>query len=432
MNDPAPFFMDSHTADYQLSKSSPSRMSSMLAYKKLMMRQDQFPSSPPSQPSKPPSLGHVPCKFFKQGTCTAGANCTFSHNLDPYSETAVCRYYLKGKCKFGNKCALLHSMAPSTNHSHRTVDQRYQSPQRSSFYLPSMDHRHSSPSNNSTASSFLSPPSSRSLHAPAPARHPPQTSASPAAADDLSYEMNDAMLPSSLNDLLTPSELQLRRAREHHERMMDYATSPPQQLLQHSHYPIASSSSSPPYHASSNNPVQQHMPAMSSSPISSHRYLSSASAATTLPFGRSVPTPIAMPTQPNSLSMLPSSPPVSSWPWIFDDDPLLQSYQQRQRQSAVLSNSVNSNSGHVTLPPNSQQRMASHPATYLPSSFPPTDSTATPASDPEPFDLTDDDTQLFFMDEIASSDRHSPATPKSPTTASFIFPSLTKKPQPFM
>ncbi|KAI9305294.1 hypothetical protein BJ944DRAFT_143414, partial [Cunninghamella echinulata] len=57
-----------------------------------------------------PSLAHVPCKFFKQGTCTAGANCIFSHNINPTSETAVCRYYLKGTCKFGTKCALLHTM----------------------------------------------------------------------------------------------------------------------------------------------------------------------------------------------------------------------------------------------------------------------------------------------------------------------------------
>ncbi|KAI9316864.1 hypothetical protein BX666DRAFT_1821910, partial [Dichotomocladium elegans] len=56
------------------------------------------------------NLSHVPCKFFKQGTCTAGANCIFSHNPDPTSESAVCKYYLKGNCKFGAKCALLHTM----------------------------------------------------------------------------------------------------------------------------------------------------------------------------------------------------------------------------------------------------------------------------------------------------------------------------------
>ncbi|KAI7870228.1 hypothetical protein BDF14DRAFT_1721416, partial [Spinellus fusiger] len=55
------------------------------------------------------SLSHVPCKFYKQGTCTAGASCIFSHSTDTRSETAVCRYFLKGNCKFGTKCALSHT-----------------------------------------------------------------------------------------------------------------------------------------------------------------------------------------------------------------------------------------------------------------------------------------------------------------------------------
>lgn len=56
-------------------------------------------------------MSHVPCKFYKQGTCTAGANCTFSHSSD-LSSQAVCKFYLKGNCKFGTKCALLHTMSP--------------------------------------------------------------------------------------------------------------------------------------------------------------------------------------------------------------------------------------------------------------------------------------------------------------------------------
>ncbi|KAI9303648.1 hypothetical protein BJ944DRAFT_183036, partial [Cunninghamella echinulata] len=62
--------------------------------------------------NKGTNLSHVPCKFFKQGTCTAGANCIFSHNLTPTSEASVCKYFLKGNCKFGTKCALLHTMSP--------------------------------------------------------------------------------------------------------------------------------------------------------------------------------------------------------------------------------------------------------------------------------------------------------------------------------
>ncbi|KAI8145616.1 hypothetical protein BJV82DRAFT_511506, partial [Fennellomyces sp. T-0311] len=56
------------------------------------------------------NLSHVPCKFFKQGICTAGANCVFSHSQDLTSESAVCKYFLKGNCKFGAKCALLHTL----------------------------------------------------------------------------------------------------------------------------------------------------------------------------------------------------------------------------------------------------------------------------------------------------------------------------------
>ncbi|KAI8987504.1 hypothetical protein BDF20DRAFT_832432 [Mycotypha africana] len=66
-------------------------------------------TSPPN--GKLSNLSHVPCKFYKQGTCTAGANCTFSHNSDFSSEAAICKYFLKGNCKFGSKCALLHNMS---------------------------------------------------------------------------------------------------------------------------------------------------------------------------------------------------------------------------------------------------------------------------------------------------------------------------------
>lgn len=31
--------------------------------------------------SSSPALAHVPCKFFKQGGCTAGKACVFSHDL---------------------------------------------------------------------------------------------------------------------------------------------------------------------------------------------------------------------------------------------------------------------------------------------------------------------------------------------------------------
>lgn len=67
---------------------------------------------PPFEGSRSPpnskNLSHVPCKFFRQGTCQAGKACPFSHSADPASDQAPCKYFQKGNCKFGAKCALAH------------------------------------------------------------------------------------------------------------------------------------------------------------------------------------------------------------------------------------------------------------------------------------------------------------------------------------
>ncbi|CAM0135267.1 unnamed protein product [Umbelopsis sp. WA50703] len=45
---------------------------------------------------------NIPCKFYKNSACTAGANCPFLHSDNAYhATTTVCKYYLKGNCKFG-------------------------------------------------------------------------------------------------------------------------------------------------------------------------------------------------------------------------------------------------------------------------------------------------------------------------------------------
>ena len=60
-----------------------------------------------SYPAK--DLSHVPCKFFKVGSCTAGSSCPFSHQvLEPGQQKEVCAWFVKGNCKFGHKCALAH------------------------------------------------------------------------------------------------------------------------------------------------------------------------------------------------------------------------------------------------------------------------------------------------------------------------------------
>ncbi|KAI8148957.1 hypothetical protein BJV82DRAFT_530639 [Fennellomyces sp. T-0311] len=343
----------------QLSKSSPSRLPPF-QLKRSRSQQGPVPplpgtandpsytTSPPASKhtnqsnhhsSKPSNLSHVPCKFFKQGTCTAGANCIFSHNPDPTCESAVCKYFLKGNCKFGSKCALLHTMSPYTHDGRKLLSHRdnrnassspsasmasamaaaaalttndalsfqslrspplgspldfgphMYSPARGSFFdqhlstsadarsyshLTAAIHRQQDPhdqrrklsssayssidplfngsirTSSSSAprdadlssspfgqrSLFLHPTPSSAVTMPPPSsslsRHlhsipessrfldVPQRSYGDYFDDD-HEDLNDAMLPSSLNELLTPTELQLRKAREQQQTIRSYA-----------------------------------------------------------------------------------------------------------------------------------------------------------------------------------------------------------------
>ncbi|KPV75448.1 uncharacterized protein RHOBADRAFT_53423 [Rhodotorula graminis WP1] len=59
--------------------------------------------------AKAKDLSHVPCKFFKANSCTAGKACPFSHDVGtPGVSKPVCQWFAKGNCKFGHKCALAH------------------------------------------------------------------------------------------------------------------------------------------------------------------------------------------------------------------------------------------------------------------------------------------------------------------------------------
>lgn len=59
-------------------------------------------------------LSHVPCKFYRVGSCTAGASCPFSHSTSVTAggpgggQKDTCAWFVKGNCKFGHKCALAH------------------------------------------------------------------------------------------------------------------------------------------------------------------------------------------------------------------------------------------------------------------------------------------------------------------------------------
>ncbi|KAJ6487608.1 hypothetical protein C8R45DRAFT_1213683 [Mycena sanguinolenta] len=68
-----------------------------------------------SAASKTKDLSHVPCKFYKVGSCTAGSSCPFSHSLvEPGGQKDVCAWFVKGNCKFGHKCALAHVLPGQT------------------------------------------------------------------------------------------------------------------------------------------------------------------------------------------------------------------------------------------------------------------------------------------------------------------------------
>lgn len=70
----------------------------------------------------------IPCKFFRNGKCSAGWDCVFSHQIDGHHNFLlhqsleqssggilnVCKFFLKGACRFGSKCALLHVFPDST------------------------------------------------------------------------------------------------------------------------------------------------------------------------------------------------------------------------------------------------------------------------------------------------------------------------------
>lgn len=85
-------------------------------------REPRKPLDPPALAANLPptpnnrNLSHVPCKFYRQGSCQAGNNCPFSHNLDGQlaADKLPCKYFQMGNCKFGLKCALGHYLPDGT------------------------------------------------------------------------------------------------------------------------------------------------------------------------------------------------------------------------------------------------------------------------------------------------------------------------------
>lgn len=58
----------------------------------------------------PASTKAPPCRFFQIGTCTAGAQCKFSHDKTGVVKSSeVCTFWQQGRCVHGESCAFRHS-----------------------------------------------------------------------------------------------------------------------------------------------------------------------------------------------------------------------------------------------------------------------------------------------------------------------------------
>jgi len=53
------------------------------------------------------SLKLVPCRYYKQGQCSRGASCQYSHDLS-VKGTPTCVYFLRGYCAKASKCTFRH------------------------------------------------------------------------------------------------------------------------------------------------------------------------------------------------------------------------------------------------------------------------------------------------------------------------------------
>ncbi|KAK9817870.1 hypothetical protein WJX72_003429 [[Myrmecia] bisecta] len=52
-----------------------------------------------------------PCRFFKQGRCSKGADCPFPHVGEPVTRFICCRYFKQGSCMKGALCEYSHDLS---------------------------------------------------------------------------------------------------------------------------------------------------------------------------------------------------------------------------------------------------------------------------------------------------------------------------------
>ncbi|SGY61665.1 BQ5605_C007g04584 [Microbotryum silenes-dioicae] len=70
----------------------------------------------------PKDLSHVRCRFFAAGSCTAGAACSFSHEVvAPGTAKPVCKFFTQGNCKFAHKASRAGSEELETRRSSQSA-----------------------------------------------------------------------------------------------------------------------------------------------------------------------------------------------------------------------------------------------------------------------------------------------------------------------
>lgn len=203
------------------------------------------------------------------GSCQAGSSCPFSHSTGETNNESppLCKYFQKGNCKFGIKCALTHVLQDGSKVSSPQMYHKspvlHQHPQLASTSVPA-----SAPGPTTTAAlppintsgvttgagsfgSIWSSPQQPSswLNTPNQMSYISQTTPVASFGANLSFgstwtnsasaildEYSDAdseddelvLVPSSLNDLLTPQQVSRRRSSQSKmERSSGFFKSPP-------------------------------------------------------------------------------------------------------------------------------------------------------------------------------------------------------------
>ncbi|KAI9206193.1 uncharacterized protein BJ171DRAFT_499060 [Polychytrium aggregatum] len=148
----------------------------------------------------------IPCKFYLLGSCRAGSKCKFSHKRDVSADSLVCQYYLMGNCRYGANCALPH-VKPKPQQAASPSSSRPPKTRTPSTPPPSSGRGALSPVSMAASPPFA-PQSSLEMASMLPSDAVPLFH----ALDTLRTQFQEdeyvehAILPSSLNDLMTPME----------------------------------------------------------------------------------------------------------------------------------------------------------------------------------------------------------------------------------